>query len=109
MYVSENKEKAVFFAWQLNRTVGMNPEPLRLKGLDPEARYRVKEINCMNTEPKSFTVTGEYLMKVGFRISTRIWEPEQSGTISFVSDFDSEVYTIEKEQAEAGQDIISES
>lgn len=96
MYVSEAKDRAVFYAWQLNRVVGMNPEPIRLKGLIPEAKYKISEINTFNTKPKSFMATGDFLMKVGFIISTSKWESDAANTISFVTDFDSEIYKIEQ-------------
>lgn len=96
MYVSDAGDKAVFFVWQMNRTVGMNPEPIRLKGLIPEAKYKITEINTLNTTPKSFVATGDFLMKSGFIITTSKWASDAANTISFLTDFDSEVYKIEQ-------------
>jgi alpha-galactosidase len=96
MYVSENKDKAVFFAWQMNRTVGMNPEPIRLKGLNSEASYKITEINTFTTKPKSFIASGDFLMTAGFIITTSKWASDVANTISFTADFDSEVYRIEQ-------------
>jgi alpha-galactosidase len=96
MYVSSDKTKGVFFAWQLKRAVGMHPEPILLKGLNPASRYKVTEINCWETEPKSYIASGDYLMKVGMRVSLNKWIGEAGGLISFKTDFDSEVYVIDE-------------
>jgi len=46
MYVSEDRSRAVVFDYCLryqNRAVGSHP--LKLRGLDPSRKYRVKELN----------------------------------------------------------------
>ena len=49
--------------------------PTRLKGLDPDARYRVSEICLMPGRKSSLacsgrTFTGDYLMKVGLTLTS---------------------------------------
>jgi alpha-galactosidase len=48
--------------------------PVRLEGLDPNKSYKVEEINGMPGGKKSIedsgnSYTGDYLMKVGLRVS----------------------------------------
>ncbi len=74
MYVDEAKDNAVVFTYLLEKVInGGNNQVLYLKGLDPEKRYRLTE---MNKEPNKYswftdlegkTFTGEYLMKYGVR------------------------------------------
>lgn len=69
MYVSENKDKAVVFNYTLNSRFGETFSHVRLQGLDPSAKYTVKEINIFpGTQTgvengKSYS--GDYLMKAG--------------------------------------------
>ncbi len=74
MYVSEDKKDAVVFTYLLDKVInGGNNQVLYLKGLDPEKRYRLNELNkAPNTyswftplEGKSYT--GAYLMEYGLR------------------------------------------
>lgn len=74
MYVNEDKSDAVVFAYLLEKVInGGNNQVLYLKGLDPNRRYRLTELN---KDPSSYswfsplegkTYTGEYLMKYGVR------------------------------------------
>lgn len=63
-YVSKEKDEAVLFCYNLNKTPeGAGPQTrmqkmLVLEGLDPAATYRLDD-------KAATTVTGEYLMKVG--------------------------------------------
>ena len=74
MYVSEDKKDAVVFTYLLEKVInGGNNQVLYLKGLDPNKRYRLNELNkAPNTyswftplEGKSYT--GAYLMEYGLR------------------------------------------
>ncbi len=88
MYASEAKDAAVVFALGLTIN-GERTETLHLRGLDPEATYSVKEINCgerqhlascvENDAPQS--ATGRDLMERGLAV-----------TLS--SDYDSAVFEI---------------
>lgn len=45
--VSADRSNSVIFAYDLNPRYGEQLRPVRLTGLDPDARYRVREINRM--------------------------------------------------------------
>jgi alpha-galactosidase len=74
-YVSQDKQKAVVFAYDLHPRF---MEPLlnvRLQGLDPNKTYTVKEINLMPGKKSELSCdgqqyTGDFLMKVGLNILT---------------------------------------
>ncbi|MDR3366397.1 MAG: alpha-galactosidase [Prevotellaceae bacterium] len=75
MYVSEDRLSAVLFSFLVRKEVYGNRQALLLKGLQPDKRYRLKEINresggwsrFAEYEGKSFS--GEYLMTVGLRFA----------------------------------------
>ena len=73
-YVSEDRKKSVLFNYHLNarRQDVFNRVPLQ--GLDPEKKYRIKEINLFpgttSVQPENGKLlTGSYLMSVGLNIS----------------------------------------
>ena len=72
MYVNDNKDHAVFFAYGLSSFMKQAGQRIRLAGLDPNRTYtliernvRVGEAPC-TLQGKSFT--GAYLMSVGLEI-----------------------------------------
>lgn len=70
MYVDEQKMKAVLFAYSLYPLKGDVMPRLLLQGLNPETKYRVKEINLMNEAKPQLNkneqiFSGDYLMKIG--------------------------------------------
>lgn len=71
MYVHE--KRAVVFAWLMDKWLADSPPPLRLKGLDPAARYLVREINLDEngslTNAHERVLGGDYLMDAGIRIN----------------------------------------
>lgn len=72
MRVSDDKKHALVFAYDLHPRFREHIAATRLQGLDPMARYHVREILCADPE-KPFvdhTYTGEYLMAVGLRLLT---------------------------------------
>jgi alpha-galactosidase len=76
MYVSNEKNKAVLFAFNLNSRFGETFSRVRLQGLDPVKTYKIKEIN-IPVEGRRFgpsengkSYTGEYLMKIGLNLNT---------------------------------------
>lgn len=75
MYVTEDKTKAVLFAYLLKKDINGNTQPLILKGLDPDRRYRLSEKNKATEGYSWFTpmegkvFTGDFLMKYGIRFT----------------------------------------
>ena len=70
MYVDEAKSAAALFALGLDRA-GEVSETLCLRGLDPEAKYEVKEINCgksLHAELPAAPVSGRELMEKGLAV-----------------------------------------
>ncbi|HEY9260568.1 alpha-galactosidase [Chitinophaga sp.] len=71
MYLDEKQSKGVMFNYLVSSRYGEGSKlPIRLKGLDPAKRYRLKEINLYPGEassiPDNITFTGEFLMTIGF-------------------------------------------
>ena len=69
-YVGSDRDSAVVFAYDLSPRFCEKINKVKLSGLDPMARYSVKEINLMPSAearcPQDGKVyTGDYLMKVG--------------------------------------------
>jgi alpha-galactosidase len=71
MYVNADHSSAVIFNYLVNNRYGAGTKtPIRLKGLDPEKKYSVEEINLypetssVNDDKKVYT--GDFLMKIGF-------------------------------------------
>lgn len=69
MYVHQNK--AVLFAYLIDRKHGDGQEPIRLKGLNPTANYRITELGTAPYKPiplSGKTFSGEFLMKHGIEM-----------------------------------------
>ena len=72
MYVSDDKRKAVLFAFNLYTKNGDTFSKLKPEGLDPSKKYLVKEIN-VDDENKSYfkandkPYSGDFLMKEGIQ------------------------------------------
>ena len=72
-YVSQDKTKAVLFAYDLHPRYSEPQLAVRLQGLDANRTYLVKEINLMPNTTSSLSCngqsyTGDYLMKVGLMV-----------------------------------------
>jgi alpha-galactosidase len=78
MYVSQDKQYAILFAWLLDRKVGDNYAPIKLQGLNELLNYHVEEINPQPpvTDPSGIplprtlnfydqTISGSYLVRFG--------------------------------------------
>jgi alpha-galactosidase len=70
MYVDSSKATAVLFNYLVNNRYGESSKhPVKLKGLDPQKRYLVKEINLYpgtaSTIKDNLTLSGNFLMTVG--------------------------------------------
>ena len=75
MYVTENKNKAVLFAFDMHPRLSEynKPKSLKLNGLNPDKKYKVEEINLLpGTQSKlpsnGNTYSGDYLMKEGIHV-----------------------------------------
>lgn len=74
-YVDKSKKKAVLFAYDISPRFHEKLSPVKLRGLDPDRKYLVEEINLMpgakSRLPHNGKVyTGDYLMKVGLNVFT---------------------------------------
>lgn len=72
MYVSPDKSRGVMFNYLTNwrYVADAFTRPVKLKGLDPNRNYRIREINLTKNQnsplDSSRSYSGEFLMKVGF-------------------------------------------
>lgn len=71
--VSADRTGSVVFAYDLNPRYGEQLPAVRLTGLDPDLRYRIREINLMlgqnpRIEHNDRVVSGDYLMKAGLKL-----------------------------------------
>ena len=72
-YVSQDKKKAVLFAYDLHPRYSEPQQAVRLQGLDANRTYTVKEINLMPNTTSALhcngqRYTGDYLMKMGLMV-----------------------------------------
>jgi len=77
MHVGQDKNKAVLFAYDINPLYKEKYYPIKMQGLDPAKKYRIKEINLMpgitSTLAENGKVySGDYLMKIGIDAFTAI-------------------------------------
>jgi len=75
MYVNEAKSKSVLFSYTLHPLYDPQYNFVRFQGLEAKKSYKVEEINLMPIDKKSFEesgniYSGEYLMKVGLKVSS---------------------------------------
>ncbi|WP_371334445.1 GH36 C-terminal domain-containing protein, partial [Campylobacter jejuni] len=83
-YVNQDASKGVVFAYDIYPRFQEKLFPLKVKGLDPNKMYRVKEINLMpgtesTLEADGELFSGDYLMKVGLDVFG--FRPTQSRVI----------------------------
>lgn len=85
MYVGKDKKSAVVFAFDIFPKNVEHNTLVKLRGLNPDATYSVKEINRADTSDGEVkTYSGDYLMKVGLplfgtsRLNSRIYELTQN-------------------------------
>ena len=75
MYVTEDMNQAVVFTYLLKKTINGEKTPLLLKGLDPDKKYQLTEINKDEKRYSWFkplegkVFSGDYLMKYGLRFT----------------------------------------
>ena len=68
MYVTPEKDRAVFYWWKTEEFVGQHLPRIPMAGLDPDKLYTVREINRIDNNPLPFegkTFSGVYLMGSG--------------------------------------------
>lgn len=71
MYVTPDKDDAVFFWWKTNPNYGEKIPRVRMAGLQPERLYTVTELNRIDNKPLPFEgkqFTGKFLMESGLEI-----------------------------------------
>lgn len=75
MYVNKDKTQSVVFSYTLHPLTDPNYSMVKLEGLDPSMKYKVKEINIMPESKKTFeesgnVFSGDFLMKIGLKVSS---------------------------------------
>ena len=88
-YVNQDASKGVVFAYDIYPRFQEKLFPLKVKGLDPNKMYRVKEINLMpgtesTLEADGELFSGDYLMKVGLDVFG--FRPTQSRVIELTAE-----------------------
>lgn len=71
MYVSPEKDKAVFYWWKTEHFCNQHLPRVRMAGLSPDKQYRIHELNRIDNAPLSFegqTFSGAYLMANGLEM-----------------------------------------
>lgn len=71
MYVTPGKDRAVFYWWKTETFVNQQLPRVAMAGLDPDASYRVTELNRIDNNPLSFegkVFTGRFLMDNGLEM-----------------------------------------
>lgn len=71
MYVSPDKDKAVFYWWKMETFVNQQMPKVTMAGLDPDKNYRVTELNRIDNTPlpyEGFEFSGKYLMETGLEL-----------------------------------------
>lgn len=71
MYVTPEKDKAVFYWWKTRAFRNEILPRVTMKGLDPNKNYTIRELNRIDTKPLSFegkTYSGKFLMDNGLEI-----------------------------------------
>lgn len=81
MYVSPEKDKAVFYWWKTEHFCNRHLPRVKMAGLAPDKYYKVHELNRIDTEPLKFegkSFSGAYLNDNGLEIpSTHRVEPSK--------------------------------
>jgi len=71
MYVKPDKSHAIVFNYLTTNRFNIVVHPILLKGLDPNKKYLIKELNLYPGTTSSIAaetvLTGDFLMKVGFK------------------------------------------
>lgn len=70
MNINSSKDKAILYTYDIFPLFNEKYYPVKLQGLDPSKRYRIKEINLMPNQKSDLVendkiYSGDYLMKIG--------------------------------------------
>lgn len=71
MYVTEQKNEAVFYWWKTETFCNQHLPRIRMAGLDPDRMYTIQELDCIDNKPLPFEgkqFSGHYLMENGLEI-----------------------------------------
>lgn len=71
MYVSEAKDKAVFYWWKLVNFYNVHLPRVKMAGLDENKMYKVKELDVIDNKPldcEGKSYSGKYLMEHGLEM-----------------------------------------
>lgn len=71
MYVSEAKDKAVFYWWKLANFYNVHLPRVKMAGLDENKMYKVKELDVIDNKPLDYegkSYSGKYLMEHGLEM-----------------------------------------
>ena len=71
MYVSEAKDKAVFYWWKLANFYNVHLPRVKMAGLDANRMYKVRELNVIDNKPldcEGKAYSGQYLMEHGLEM-----------------------------------------
>ena len=71
MYVSEAKDKAVFYWWKMANFYNVHLPRVKMAGLDANRIYKVRELNAIDLKPlycEGKAYTGKYLMDHGLEM-----------------------------------------
>lgn len=71
MYVSEAKDKAVFYWWKLANFYNVHLPRVKMAGLDENKMYKVKELDVIDNRPldcEGKSYSGKYLMEHGLEM-----------------------------------------
>ena len=74
MYVTEQKDKAIFYWWKTESMQNEHLPRVKMAGLDPSRTYTVHELNRIDIRPLEFegkSFSGAYLMSHGLEIPYR--------------------------------------
>ena len=88
-YIDRERKSGVIFNYLVNSRYGQgSANPIRLKGLDPDKKYIIKEINLYPGRNSRIDGTksysGDYLMKIGFNPEVNGWRSSVICTVEAV-------------------------
>ena len=90
MYVSEDKSRAAFFAYNYNYLINQKIPAVQLGGLDPDRNYRIKDLTPWNVKkPGSLdgkVSSGKTLMAVGLNLRSIINYNDASVALELVAE-----------------------
>ncbi len=99
MYVSTDRRRAVLFAYHHHFRFGDMFDNIRPQGLDPTARYKIRDINTIDPERQKWSehsYTGEFLMKHGFRVVSSWGSTDDPLAIGLFGEYTSEVVELQQ-------------